>query len=367
MDLPSIISVNEAFYPHEGGAEKRSYEIMTRLAKKGFNVKVLTNPFPETKGVEGIDVEYVTKMKEDHYFKEGSRKLMGVLKFARESRKALLQNRDFDIYHFDEFPLYHGIRCNDSIPKRGKSFFTWHEVLKSFYEERGGLWRIVSGWEKRVSRSFQNHIAVSGTVASMLRDTYNVKNVSVIENGVDTKAFESNGKKTWGKVVYVGRIEPHKQIDVLVDKFKGMNDLRLDIIGNGSQIGHLRSRLNGCQNVRIHGHLDFPDLVREVKDSWLFVMPSNREGFSIASLEAMASSVPVLTVDGRYNLAANEIIRDGYNGIVSQDFDDLVSNAKKLYSDEGSWKTLSSNAKDFSKNFDWDVIANRTADLFKKN
>ena len=71
-----------------------------------------------------------------------------------------------------------------------------------------------------------------------------------------------------------------------------------------------------------------------MKESWLFAMPSNREGFSIASLEAMAASVPVITIEGQYNLAANEVIKDGRNGIIAKSFDDMSARIEKLYKDE---------------------------------
>ena len=77
------------------------------------------------------------------------------------------------------------------------------------------------------------------------------------------------------------------------------------------------------------------------------------------SLEAMAASVPVTTIGGPYNMAANEIIRNGENGIVASDFDDMFNKIKALYADESAWGRLSMNAKEFSKRYDWEVITEK--------
>lgn len=364
MDLPRIISANESFFPHEGGAETRSFETLKRLANRGFEVKVLTNGFTEQPDIKGIDVEFVTNLEPEHYFKIDSRTLSGAIKFSSGVRKKLRQNRDYDIYNFDEFPLIHALSGVQAIEKKKNTFFTWHEVLRDYYYSRNIFWRKVANWEGLVYKYIQNHIAVSDVVSNLLKNTYGRKNVSIIQNGVNTSEFNCNGDKEWGQIVYVGRLESHKRLDLLIKHVNRHKDLNLKIIGDGSQMSNLRSLVNGNGNIRITGHLEHDELVREIKNSWLFVMPSYREGFSIASLEAMAASVPVMTISGQYNLAVNEVIRDGYNGIVSNNFPDMISRIKELYRDEETWKMLSRNARDFSIQYDWEAITDRLASLY---
>lgn len=364
MDLPRILSVNESFFPHEGGAEMRSFETLKRLVKKGFEVKVLTNSFDEDHSVTGLDVEDIAGIRAENYFKEGSRKIKGVIKFSLEASKKIAEHNDYDIYNFDEFPLLHALKGQNSVPQGRNSFFTWHEVLRDFYLSKNFLWKRAAKWEEEIAKKIPNHIAVSDTVSNLLRNTYNPSRVSIINNGVNTSEFKCDGHKEWGKIVYVGRVEPHKRLDVLIRNFKKHPDLNIKIIGNGSQYNYIRSLINGNKNITITGHLDHEELVREIKESWLFVMPSYREGFSIASLEAMAASVPVVTVNSQYNLAVNEIIKHGYNGLVSDDFTDLMQNVKTLYKDESTWQHLSKNALSFSKAYDWDIISDKLADLY---
>ncbi|AKA49619.1 hypothetical protein IX51_11465 [uncultured archaeon] len=365
MDLPRIISANESFHPHEGGAETRSFETFRRLANKGFEIKILTNGFTDPPEIKGLDVEFVTNLDPSQYFKVDSRRLMGALKYSSGVRKRLKEYRDYDIYNFDEFPLVHALSGIQAIEKKKNTFFTWHEVLRDYYYSRNVFWRKVASWEGLVYRFIHNHIAVSDTVSNLLKNTYGPsKNVSIINNGVNTSEFLCNNNKEWGQIIYVGRIESHKRLDLLIKHVNKHKDLNLKIVGDGSQIRNLRNLVNGNGNISITGHIGHEELVREIKNSWLFVMPSYREGFSIASLEAMAASVPVMALSGPYNLAINEVIRDGYNGIVSQDFEDMISKIKQLYKDEDRWKTLSRNARDFSVQYDWDTISDKLSDLY---
>lgn len=365
MDYPRIVSSNESFHPHEGGAETRSFETFKRLAKKGFEIKVLTNGFTEQPEIDGIDVEFVTDLKPSKYFKVDSRYLMGAMKFASGVRKRLKDYRDYDIFNFDEFPLIHALSGAQAIDRKKNTFFTWHEVLRDYYFSRNVFWRKVASWEGLVYKYINNHIAVSDKVSELLRSTYGGnKRIEIINNGVNTEEYKCNNSKEWGKIIYVGRLEAHKRLDLLVKHVNRHKDLNLQIVGSGSQLNSLKSMVNGHGNISFTGHIPHDELVREIKNSWLFVMPSYREGFSIASLEAMAASVPVMALDGPYNLAINEVIRDGYNGLVSSDFEDMIYKIKQLYGDEDRWNILSRNARDFSTRYDWDTIADKLEKLY---
>lgn len=364
MDLPRLLFVNEAFYPHEGGAERRSYETLSRLARKGFEVKVLTNDFGSGEIPPGIDVEYITKMNESEYFENSSRKITGVLKFTSAVKRKLKEYYDYDIYSFDEFPILHALKGFNVINHEKPKFFTWHEVLKDFYLKKGGLWKVVAGWERKISEKYDNNIAVSNAIYKLLLEKYNKRNVTVIENGVNISDFTTNCDKEWGKIIYVGRVEPHKQLDLLIKEVSKNNHFSMDIIGSGSQLPHLRTLVNGSKNISILGHLSKDDLVERMKNAWMFVMPSCREGFSIASLEAMAASMPVVTRRGEFNFAANEIIQDGENGLVVDSFPEMFEKMSLLYKDENRWQELSRKATNFSKKYDWNLIADKLAKLY---
>lgn len=367
MELPRLLSVNESFYPHEGGAEKRAFETLSRLARKGFDVKVLTNPFPDHTEIPGLDIEYITKLNESQYFKKGSRKILGVHEFTSKLKSRLKGDHSGDIYMFDEFPLLPALKGASVLPADKLKFFTWHEVLGDFYNGNGLLWKVAERWERKAAEVFTNNIAVSATVASMIESRYQVPGVSVIENGVNVNELDNQTDKNWGKIIYIGRIEPHKRVDELITRIGRLEKVELEVIGAGSQLNHIRHVASSFSNVKVTGHLPRSEVVDKLKRSWLFAMPSNREGFSIASLEAMAAYVPVITIKGQYNLAANEVIRDGRNGIIAKSFDDMTSRIEMLYKDETTWKNLSRNAHEFSLKYDWEVITERLSKILSSS
>jgi glycosyltransferase involved in cell wall biosynthesis len=135
--------------------------------------------------------------------------------------------------------------------------------------------------------------------------------LEVIPNPVDTERFrppsadersaaraELGVPATVGPVfVTSGRLHPAKQIDLAIQAAAGVDGAHLVVAGDGPD----RERLQGLANghVTFTGRVDRPELVYAAGDA--FVLPSSasaREGLSLAMLEAAASGLPVVTVEG---------------------------------------------------------------------
>ncbi|EQD43212.1 glycosyltransferase, partial [mine drainage metagenome] len=160
--------------------------------------------------------------------------------FASRLKARLKGDRSGDIYMFDEFPLLPALKGASVLPADKLKFFTWHEVLGDFYKKNGLLWKVAERWERKAAKVFTNNIAVSTTVASMIENRYQVPGVSVIENGVNVRELDNQKDKNWGKIIYIGRIEPHKRVDQLITKIGKMEKMELEVIGAGSQLNHIR-------------------------------------------------------------------------------------------------------------------------------
>lgn len=116
-----------------------------------------------------------------------------------------------------------------------------------------------------VTRSFTHHPNVN-------------KNISVVNNGVDIKAFDEMKVKKNNKftLLYIGRDHPTKGLDILRTAFaavlKQYPHLKLQII-----TGLTRNRL-----------------IQAYKQAHAFVLPSLVEGQPLALLEAWAAKLPVI-------------------------------------------------------------------------
>jgi len=139
------------------------------------------------------------------------------------------------------------------------------------------------------------------------------------------------------KIVFVGRLEYRKGIDLLVEAFARLSasrsDVELHIVGrdlewkeyNGSFAAYWQNALpvDLRQKVCFHGHAS-PEQVNQVLESaYVAVFPSRWEPFGIVALEAMAAGVPVVVtadtglaeiVGAGYELLAE--LDSGVNGLV---------------------------------------------------
>lgn len=101
-------------------------------------------------------------------------------------------------------------------------------------------------------------------------------------------------------VVYVGRLEHVKGVDLLIDGFRSLPDpnLRLAIVGVGLDEAAMNARGTGDPRIKFIGYSNMPTAWYGAAD--LLTMPSRREPFALVALEAMACSAPIIatTVDG---------------------------------------------------------------------
>lgn len=118
------------------------------------------------------------------------------------------------------------------------------------------------------------------------------------------------------EIVYVGRFEPVKNLDILLEAFAEFRqirrDARLSLVGTGSKRAQLEE---SAHELGIAPHVNFlgvsSDPWRQVRRADLFVLPSSSEGFGLSLVEAMAFGIPCLTTPVGI---VPELIEEGRNG-----------------------------------------------------
>jgi len=103
------------------------------------------------------------------------------------------------------------------------------------------------------------------------------------------------------RLVTVGRLVPVKGHDVLLRALARVIDaglsVELSIVGAGSEraaLERLAAELGISDRVRFTGALGAPDLVDELYHADAYVLPSHREGFGVALVEALATGLPAV-------------------------------------------------------------------------
>jgi glycosyltransferase involved in cell wall biosynthesis len=142
--------------------------------------------------------------------------------------------------------------------------------------------------------------------------------------GIDAERYSTLPKATAGEVpsvLFVGRLDHEKRVDELIRAFAALPatlPAQLEIIGDGSRREEwtaLARELGGAERIRFRGFVSEDELLAAYARAAVFCMPSIAELQSLATLEAMAASTPVIAADA---MALPHLVRPGRNGWLYQ-------------------------------------------------
>jgi glycosyltransferase involved in cell wall biosynthesis len=128
--------------------------------------------------------------------------------------------------------------------------------------------------------------------------------ILAISCGIDTSLYASrDARPARNEIVFVGRVAPEKQLDVLLRALPLIPaelHAQITIIGGGEQIPKLEvlaKELGIEDRVTMTGFVSDEEKRDRLTDATVFAMPSTAELQSISSLEAMASGLPVVAAN----------------------------------------------------------------------
>nr|WP_280924949.1 MULTISPECIES: glycosyltransferase [unclassified Ciceribacter] len=95
----------------------------------------------------------------------------------------------------------------------------------------------------------------------------------------------------------LGRLEPNKRVDLVVQAFRQMPDKKLVVASGGSQLEHIRRLAEGAPNIAVLGWVDDQKLAELVGRSIACLYLPADEDFGMSAVEAMAAGKPVIAVN----------------------------------------------------------------------
>jgi glycosyltransferase involved in cell wall biosynthesis len=346
-----IAILTELFLPHVGGTEFRLYEIAKRLVERGHDVDVFTVRYPsdtaEEEDLDGIRViRYARSPK--YVTSNGFRSIRGVMEYSLHTALKAIRT-DYDVYYFGEWPMFHSLLTGPLV----------HPCVQEWCE----VWyRKIVIFEKALAKIMHNHVAVSEFTKRRMVEFLHVNpdSIVVIPNGVNFSRFREGARqKVWGRMVYVGRIAPHKGLTMLIDSFKTIRDKRpeveLFIAGSGTLLPAIRQYAEGIQGIHVLGQISEEEKVELLRTAWLFMMPSTREGLPLAPLEAMAEGTPILTVDHPDN-GVKDMCIEGNGVIVPPNSTGIASAVLEMLSNEDEWNMMRKASLQYARKCDWETI-----------
>jgi len=128
--------------------------------------------------------------------------------------------------------------------------------------------------------------------------------------------------------LYVGRLEPIKGVDWLLERFRSYDGADLLIAGDGEQEAELRRRSAGLRHVRFLGRVHPSELPALYAGAVGLIVPSlGYEVFGLVLLEAFAQGTPVVVHDLG---ALPEVVADSGGGITYRTAGELVDALERL-------------------------------------
>ncbi|HEX3081998.1 MAG TPA: glycosyltransferase, partial [Candidatus Saccharimonadia bacterium] len=368
-----IAFVTDAVYPYNlGGKERRLHEISTRLAKSGHDVHIYTMNWWDgghTIRQDGVTLHAISRL---HPLYKGGRRSIGeALWFGLATLKMAFAR--FDVIDVDSMPFFPLFSARLVCWLRHKPLIaTWHEVTDR------ATWQAYLGPTSGRMASLIEHAAsampnliVSNSVhtTSRLHKTGVRAAVITVPLGVNLGAIEAAPSAQAGSdVLFVGRLLSHKNADLVVRAIGMLKASRptisCTIVGDGPerpQIEALITELGLQDNVRLLPGVDRDtELYGLMKAAKVFALPSVREGFGLAAVEANAAGLPVVTSSHSDN-ATRDLIEEGVNGLT------VAPNAKDLAK---GLETVLSNPKKFQPKaniagYDWNQVVSQLTKAYR--
>jgi glycosyltransferase involved in cell wall biosynthesis len=212
-----------------------------------------------------------------------------------------------------------------------------HTRLPHFARE----WAIRTAWND-ASKTFafcESVTSPSRKAADFLEKETNLDYVHAISCGIDaalyTPSFEP---RTENRVMFVGRVSGEKHLEVLMKAIAQIDpslDVQLEIVGGGDQMNQLKQltrELGIDKRVTFTGYVTDEQLRAALTRSTVFAMPSIAELQSIATMEAMASGLPIVAANA---MALPHLVHEGENGYLfepgnAKDLADKLSRVLRL-------------------------------------
>jgi len=276
--------------------------------------------------------------------------------------KILLLKESFDIWHIHE-PF-----------APGPSLFSVFAINKPIV----GTFHAYSDipfpfeWFKPISKRFSSKVAVKIAVseASMhFAEQYISGDFKIVPNGVNIEIFTPCEKYHNPTVLFVGRLEKRKGLDVILKSWnkisKNFPKAQLRIAGYSTE--KKISKFQELESIKFLGELSEEDLAKEYARAWIFCSPAlGGESFGMTILEALSCGTAVIAS----NITGyRTLLKNGQYGLLVEPNDhiDLSNKICYLIKNRDVRIDLEKRARPYAINFSWEKVTSSLVDLYKES
>jgi glycosyltransferase involved in cell wall biosynthesis len=354
-----ITNWRDMAHPRAGGAEVVCEELGLYLASRGWDVVFLTSA---AKGRPAAEVRgRVRFVRRGGTFSVYLWALWWLVRHRRQVGAVIDSQNGLPFYT----PL--------AVRRRTPVLLLVHHVHQDQFAMhmgpvRASLGRFLEGPLTRLVYRRRAVLAVSATTRQQVRQRLGLRGeVTVAPPGTrpapaDTKTRRSPHET----IVCVGRLVPHKQLDLVVaampELLAEFPRLHLHLVGDGPSRPALERQVDALglgQAVTVHGALPADERDRLVSMAWMAVHVSAAEGWGLAVVEANSFGVPVL---GLRSPGLRDSVRHGENGWLIDDPAELapaVAASLRVLSAEATAGRWAGRARAWAGRFSWEEMGER--------
>lgn len=355
-----ILLFSSEFPPLPGGIGNHAYHLAQQLVKNGYDITVCTN---QRSSVLADDLEFDHKQSfVIHRIRRYSFAIWTYVQRIWMSFQMLISNKPDTIINSGKFSLWQGAFL--------KLFFSKKQFVAVVHGSELYAGNGISQWMTQWSlNQFDAIIAVSNFTKNLALSINSKWDISVINNGFSVPMIAANGSeiqlKGYPKLVTVGNVTyrkgQHNLIDALPEMKQQFPEVHYHIVGLPTEKKAFEKRaqeLGVYDSVSFHGALPNDQLFSFLASCDVFIMLSERlhngdvEGFGIAILEANALGLPAI---GSLDSGIADAINDNYSGklVLANDIRAINGALETIMN---NYEHYSSNAKAWSKGFEWPVV-----------
>lgn len=234
---------------------------------------------------------------------------------------------------------------------------------------------------KWVYKKADKVIAISQYTRDEVLKKVNLKNIEIINHGIDFEEFYKTPVKSEEKfILSIGALKHRKGYHISIPAFamakKEIPGLKYKIVGSQKDKVYFDELKKIVAQYGVEKDIEFlsdlsdesrNDLYRKAK---LFILTSvnenhHFEGFGLVFLEAAATGLPVI---GTLNNGIEDAVKDGYNGLlVSQnDIGATASAIVKIMRDEKIRDKFSHNSLGWARDHDWSEVILKYLKVYKQ-
>lgn len=361
----------------KGGAERLCLDTVTALSNiNNVNVKLAI-----LRNENEYHSEYPT-IQPIHVNSSVSPSLKGKWIVNTGEWEALLDEFKPDIVHshlfeaemLSRYQIRPGIKyfshCHDNMPvfeKPGAHSLFNKQKLTRAYERRFML--------RQYEKANNRFLAISPDTLAYFKNNLGKalqNNIELFPNAINTARFAHPERNAFSggtlKIINIGAFIPVKNQQLAIKILKELKmagvQAELTFVGEGNEMAGVKklAEQEALSN-QVHFAGKQSEVSKYLADSHVYLHTGIKEAFGLVLLEAMASGLPVVSLNGHGN---KELIENGKNGflIEKQDPDAFLKAIKTITENEETYLRYSQNAVSFARQYDINAYVQKLMDVY---